>query len=168
MPGPSSAVPVLPLTVAMRAGCERARAVGDHRPHHLGHVVGDVLGDDPPRLARRSWMRAGERAIHGGRSTPRLAITCPTDAICSGVAETPPWPMPATPRLTRVLERALRRHHALVQRVGHVRAGVEPERHRRVAPAACRRWRRRPARTPSCSSGQTPAPACRRTARGGS
>ena len=28
---------------------------------------------------------------------PPPAITWATDAICSGVATTPPWPMPVTP-----------------------------------------------------------------------
>ena len=35
--------------------------------------------------------------MNGGRRIPCEAIVCATDAICSGLATTPPWPMPATP-----------------------------------------------------------------------
>ena len=131
MPGPSSAVPVLPLTVADRAGRERAGAVADDRPHHLGHIVGDVLGDHP--AAGAVIVDAGRRARDPRRmqhspAGDHLPHRCHLqrrgrDAALADAGHA---------QVDRVLERALRRHHALVQRVGHVRAGVEPERHRRA------------------------------------
>ena len=36
--------------------------------------------------------------MNGGWRIPREAIVCATDAISSGLAMTPPWPIPATPR----------------------------------------------------------------------
>ena len=35
--------------------------------------------------------------MNGGRWTPSEPIVWATDAICSGEASTPPWPIPATP-----------------------------------------------------------------------
>src|SRR5205807_9576128 len=98
MPGPTSAVPVLPFTVA--SALEAAVPVPYATTARIISATFPATARDTTRrLFLRSLKFFGYCAIHGGCITPLPAITWATDPISSGVAVTPAWPIPATPRI---------------------------------------------------------------------
>ncbi len=94
--GPTSDVPVFPATVTP--------GMAALRPVPSLTTASIIVVSSPATLREHaltgscgSRSGSGRRIRNGGLRVHPEPIVCATEAICSGVASTPPWPMPATP-----------------------------------------------------------------------
>ena len=94
---PISDVPVFPATVT--PGMAALRPVPSLTTASIIVVTSPAILREHARTGScGSRSTSGRRIRNGGLRVQPDPMVCATDAICSGVASTPPWPIPATPR----------------------------------------------------------------------